>query len=600
MAHLQSMMLSNGMKNKKLHGKAWPLYLKVFAFVKPFWPVLALGVFANILYSCIDAGFTYMMRPFLDKGFIDIDMEFIKKIPMIILIGISVRGLVSASGSYCMTWVARSVVNVLRQKVFTHIMRLPADYYDEATSGELLSKLLYDVEQVAQVSADALTDLVQNTCLVIGLLTVMMVICWQLSLMFLLTIPFIGMVVNFTNKRVRRISHKVQKSMGSVTEIASEVIESYKVVRVFGGEQYEVNKFHKATEKSRQNDMKVAISKAINVSAVQVIIAIGIAMIILAAIQLSAVITITAGSFLAIIAAMLQLIKPMKTLTTLNASIQRGLAGAESVFTLLARALEPETGTTLPGKARGELCFEHVTFGYRHLPAVLHDVNFHIKAGETVALVGHSGSGKTTIASLLPRFYELNSGQITLDGTPIQALSLTSLREQFAIVSQHVTLFNDTLANNIAYGQFDASREQVIRAAKLAFADDFIQAMPQGYDTTVGENGVLLSGGQRQRIAIARAILKDAPILILDEATSALDNESEHFIQAALEQVMKNRTTLVIAHRLSTIKNADKIIVLQHGRVVEMGTHQQLLAKNGYYTQLHQVQNLSVEREAVV
>lgn len=580
---------------KKLHGKAGPLYRRLFVYVKPFWPVLLLGLFANILYSGIDAGFTYMMRPFLDKGFINIDMTFVKKIPLIVLFGISIRGLVSALGSYCMTWVARSVVNVLRQKVFAHIVRLPADYYDEATSGQLLSKILYDVEQVAQVSADALTDFVQNICLVIGLLTVMMVICWQLSLMFLLTIPFIGFVVNFTNKRVRRISHKVQRSMGEVTEIVGEVIDGYRVVRIFGGEQYEVNKFNHATETSRINDMKVAISKAINVSAVQIIISIGIASIIFAAIKMSTIITVTAGSFLAIIAAMLQLIKPMKTLTTLNAAVQRGLAGAESVFTLLDQAIEPRSGKSFEGSAAGSIDFERVTYAYRQGIDVLHNIDLHIKAGETVALVGHSGSGKTTLASLLPRFYQVTSGQIRIDGIPINELSLESLREQIALVSQQVTLFNDTLANNIAYGCFDVSREEIVSAAQLAYADEFIQNLPQGYDTKVGENGVLLSGGQRQRLAIARAILKNAPILILDEATSALDNESERYIQAALEHVMKNRTTLVIAHRLSTIKRADKIIVLQHGRVVEQGTHEQLLAMNGHYTQLYRVQKLNVD-----
>ncbi len=580
---------------KNSQGQAWILYRRLLGFVKPFWPVLLLGILANIIYSLIDAGLTYMLRPFLDKGLIQIDMHFVKQIPLIILLGVTIRGAVSSIGSYCMTWVARSVVNVLRQRVFKHIIQLPAYYYDTATSGQLLSKILYDVEQVAQVSADALTDFVQNTCLVIGLLSVMMVICWQLSLMFLITIPFIGMVVNFTNKRIRRISHRVQKSMGQVTEIAAEAIEGYRVLRIFGGAQYETDKFYQATEGSRRQDMKVAISKAINVSSVQFIIAIGISTIIFAAIQLSTVMVVSAGSFLAIIAAMLQLIKPLKTLANLNAAIQRGLAGAESVFNLLDHPLESKTGQSFDSKQPCAVAFNQVSFAYRPGVEILEGVSFSINAGETVALVGHSGSGKTTIASLLPRFYEVTSGQITINDIPIDSLSLPSLRQCFAMVSQDIILFNDTIAKNIAYGCFNSSQQEVIDAARLAYADEFIMALEHGYDTVIGENGVLLSGGQRQRIAIARAILKNAPILILDEATSALDNESERYIQAALEQVMKNRTTLVIAHRLSTIQHADKIIVLNQGRVVEMGSHQDLLGKRGYYTQLYQLQHQQID-----
>ena len=588
------------MKNN-VHGKAGPIYRRLFTYVKPFWPMLLLGLFATMLSAAADAAFTYMMRPFFDKGFVQVDLDFIKIIPMIALVGITARGLVNALGSYCMTWVARSVIKILRQRVFRHIIHLPADYYDEAAAGQLLSKILYDVEQVAQVGADALSDFVQNSCLVVGLLTVMMVVSWQLSLVFLLTIPFVAMLVNYTNKRVRRISHTVQKTMGEVTEIAGEVIEGYSVVRIFGGEQYEINKFDRATHASLRNDMKVAISKAINVTGVQCIIGIGIGMIVFTTIQLANVLTISPGSFLAIMAAMLQLIKPMKTLTTLNASIQRGLAGAESVFSLLDEKLESNQGQSLIQRARGDIHFEQVSFAYRQGKDVLHNVNLHIPAGKTVALVGHSGSGKTTIASLVPRFYDVIQGRITLDGTPINDIELSSLREQIALVGQHVTLFNDTIANNIAYGRFDLSREEVIAAAKFAYADEFIQKLPNGYDTRVGDNGVLLSGGQRQRLAIARAILKNAPILILDEATSALDSESEQYIQEALAQLMKNRTTLIVAHRLSTINRADKIIVMQHGRVIEQGNHQELLAKDGRYAQLYKGQQMgAVHEEALV
>ena len=589
------------MKKQKSSVNARALYRRLLSYVKPFWPMLLIGLLANILSSGIDAGFTYMMRPFLDKGLIALDDHFVKIIPVIILVGVICRGVVSAFGGYCMTSVARSVVNVLRQRVFEHIVGLPADYYDEASSGQLLSKILYDVEQVAQVSANALADLVQNVCLVIGLLTVMMVLCWQLSVMFLLTIPFVGVLVNFTNKRVRRISHNLQASMEDVTSIASEAIEGYRDVRLFDGEAYEVRKFNEATNRSRQQDMKVAVSKAMNVSGVQMIIAIGIAGIIFVAIQLSAVITVTAGSFLAIIAAMLQLIKPMKTLTTLNTVFQRGLAGAESVFRMMDEPKELDVGDVLLQRAKGELVFKDVSYAYRRGARVLRNVSFTVKAGDTVALVGHSGSGKTTIASLIPRFYTAKEGEILLDGVSIHKLALTSLRKQLALVGQHITLFDDTLANNIAYGRFDISREAVIEAAKRAYADEFISKLPNGYDTRIGENGVLLSGGQRQRLAIARAILKDAPILILDEATSALDTESERYIQAALEMVTKNRTTLVIAHRLSTIKNADKIVVMHQGRVVEQGRHEELLGQNGHYTRLYQAQQLGAfEPEDVV
>jgi ATP-binding cassette, subfamily B, bacterial MsbA len=578
--------------------KTGPLYRRLLTYVKPFWPILVLGILANIMYSAIDAGFTYMLRPFLDKGFINVDMDFVKKIPLIVLIGISLRGIISALGSYCMTWVARSVVKVLRQRVFAHLLKMPARYYDQSSSGQMLSKILYDVEQVAQVSADALTDLLQNTCLVIGLFTVMMIICWQLSVMFMLTIPFVGLIVSFTNKRIRRISHRVQKTMGEVTEIAGEAIEGYRVVRVFGGANYEQGKFDRATESSRVNDMKVAVSKAVNTSGVQIVIGIGIAVIITAAIQLSTVITITAGTFLAIIAAMLQLIKPLKTLTTLNAVIQRGLAGAESVFHLLDMETEPSEGKPPAERVRGDVRFKNICFHYRDEERVLHNINLHIKPGQSVALVGHSGSGKSTLVSLIPRFYQPSTGTITIDNEDISALSLPGLRSQMALVSQHVTLFNDSIANNIAYGQPDIPRARIIKAAKLAFADEFIQKLPRGYDSQVGENGLLLSGGQRQRIAIARAILKDAPLLILDEATSALDSESERYIQAALREVMKNRTTLIIAHRLSTIEQADAIIVLESGAIVEQGTHTELLALNKHYARLYQGQEFEKDHTA--
>lgn len=580
--------------------KTIALYRQLFKYIKPFWPILLLGLVANILNAAIDASFTYMIRIFIDKGLIAAEQKFIREIPIFLLIGITLRGFISALGIYCMTWVARSVVKLLRKRIFAHIIKLPADYYDKATSGQLLSKILYDVEQIAAISADALTDLVQNVCIIMGLLTVMLLICWQLFLVFLLTAPLFALIVNYTNKRVRRISHKVQKSMAEVTKIAGEAINGYQVMRIYNGENHEFHKFNKAIEFARQNDMKVATSKAINVFGVQLVIALAISTIIIVSIKLATVVTITAGAFLSIIAGMFQLIRPMKTLAALNSNIQRGLAGAESVFVLLNQEIEKNDNglvskvdrKNISKRAAGEIEFKKVSFAYRRGPKVLHDLSFKIEPGEIVALVGHSGSGKSTIASLLPRFYRINSGEITLDGQSIYSRSLKNLRKQIALVSQNITLFNDTIANNIAYGNFNATREQIINAAKLAFADEFISRLSNNYDSFIGDNGVLLSGGQRQRLAIARAILKNAPILILDEATSALDTKSENIIQLALKEVMKNRTTLVIAHRLSTIKQAHKILVIEQGRIIEQGTHAQLISLNCHYAQLYNSQKI--------
>ena len=576
------------------------LVKRLYHYVLPFWPILLLGILTNILYSGIDASFTYLAKPFLDDGVIDQNLEFIVWIPIILFVGISARGIVSSSADYCMTWVARHVVNTFRQQLFRHILRLPAHYFDNSSTGQLLSKILYNVEQVSKVSADALTTLVQSIFLIIGLLIVMFVINWQLSSLFLITVPFVAAIVRYTSKRVRRVSHAIQRSMGKVTEIAEESIEGYRVVRIFGGEDYEAKKFNEATEISRRQDMKIAATKAYNVAGVQMIIAIGMAMIMLVAIQLSSFITTTPGGFVAIFAAMLQIIKPMKNLTTVTSVIQRGLAGAESIFKLLDVAAEPDQGTKIIEKPQGGIQYKQVNFTYQpnKVTHILRDINLTIKPGQTVALVGRSGSGKSTLVSLLPRFYEASQGSILIDGINIKDLTLVNLRKQIAVVSQQVTLFNDTIAKNIAYGQFQATdRDAIVRAAISSHAMEFISRLPEGLDTLVGENGILLSGGQRQRLAIARAILKNAPILILDEATSALDTESERHIQAALVEVMHNRTTLVIAHRLSTIERAHQIAVLDAGKIVEVGTHQELLSLEGHYAKLYhmQFQNLAVK-----
>lgn len=577
---------------KESYQKTSILYRRLLTSVKPFRGMLIIGLLANFIFSSVDAGFTYLLKPFLNKSFIDKDLEFVQWIPLIILVGIIFRGMISSLAGYAMTSVARNVIKSLRQKIFSHIVCLPGRYYDQVSSGQLLSKILYDVEQVAQVSADVLATFVQSVCLVVGLLVVMFVVSWQLSLLFLTTIPFVGFIVAWSNRRIRRVSHAVQRSMGEMTDIAEEAIEGYKVVRIFGGQAYETTKFQQATDEGLRRDMKVAATKAYNVAGIQVIIAIGISMIAFAAIKLSTVIETSAGGFVSIVVAMLQLIKPMKNLADVNSVIQRGLAGAESVFRLLDEPAEMDKGQQTLSRSAGGITYENVSFRYNSLmPLVLENIQLNILPGQTVAFVGRSGSGKSTLTHLLAHFYDDYQGIIRIDGVDIRDLALENLREQIALVSQNITLFNDTLRNNIAYGRSDlVTQEAIEQAAISAHAMEFIRDLPRGLDTLVGENGVLLSGGQRQRIAIARAILKNAPILILDEATSALDTESERYIQEAMDNMMRNRTTLVIAHRLSTVEKADQIVVLNKGIIVEIGKHQDLLAKGGHYASLYQMQ----------
>lgn len=567
------------------------LYWRLLSYVSTYKFILFAGIFATMLYATVDAASTYALKPLLDDGFIKRSELLIRWVPLIVLLAFVFRGGVSFISNYCMTYVARTVVMTLRQQMFRHMLRLPAKYFDHNSSGKLLSKLLYDIEQVAVISTDALTNLVQAGCFAIGLFVVMLLISWKLTLAYLLLVPVIALIVKITNKRIRRVSHNVQNSMGEVTNIAEESIEGYREVRVYGGQNYESGKFNKATCYNRDGDIKVTVTKSLNVSGVQIVAAMGISVIIFLAINPQYTTQMSAGAFVSMMAAMLSLLKPLKVLSNVSSIIQRGLAGAQSIFDFLDLPTENDHGKTTITKAKGEIQYHNVNFAYNKDELVVKNINFRIEPGKTIALVGRSGSGKSTIASLLARFYDIKQGQITIDGIDIQDLPLDNLRQQIALVSQSVVLFNDTIANNIAYGCDETvTEEDIQQAATAAYASEFINQLPEGLNTIVGENGVLLSGGQRQRIAIARAILKDAPILILDEATSALDTESERSIQKALETVMQNRTTLVIAHRLSTIENADWIMVLECGQIVEAGSHSELLVNDGYYRKLHSMQ----------
>lgn len=569
---------------------SFQLYKRLLAATKPYLWLFVIGIIGTASASGIDAGLTWLIKPIINQGLINRDPVFIRMLPLLIVVVFVFRGIAVFLSNYCVAKVGRSVVMDFRQRIFNHMLKLPAGFYDGESSGQLLSRLIYNVEQVAEATTYALMIVVQEGVLAIGLIFVMFMLSWKLTLLFMVVFPLMMGLVRYTSKRLRRLSQNVQKTMGEVSHIAEESIEGYKVIRTFGGEQYERGKFTRATKNNQQREMKIVATNAISTAATQIIISFSIAMILVVATLPS--MSITAGSFTALVAAMFTLLRPIRRINQVNNIIQKGLAGAQSIFELLDIAPENDTGTLTLGRVKGEVEYRQVNFRYPNTEkVVLNDMNFHIRPGETVALVGRSGSGKSTLVSLLPRFYEMQQGSILMDGVDIREYRLADLRSQFALVSQQVTLFNDTIGRNIAYGRLSEVKEaDIIQAAEAAHAMEFIAEFPQGLDTLIGENGVLLSGGQRQRLAIARALLKNAPILIFDEATSALDTESERHIQAALEALMRNRTTLIIAHRLSTIEKADRIFVLDKGCIVEAGTHAQLLSRNGHYARLHALQ----------
>lgn len=575
---------------KKISKQGIETYRRLLVATKKYWPMVLFGILGTIALSLIDALFAWLIKPIINKGFIARDMIFIHWLPLIVVMIFIFRGIASFSSSYFVSRVSRNVVMDFRRYIFSHLLKLPAHFYDRNSSGHLLSTIIYNVEQVAQASSDALVITLQEATLVIGLVAVMFIISWQLTLLFMIVVPVIVWVMKVGSRRLRRLSGSVQKSVGEVTHIASEGIDGYKVIRLYGGQRYENDKFEKVTKTNQQREIKVVITNSVSTSLVQLLISIPIAFILFFAAQPT--LHVSAGSFASIISSMIMLLRPVRRLTMINSYIQKGIAGAESIFKLLDEPIEKDSGIKKISRVKGAISYRQVSFCYPgNETPVLQDINFEIEPGKTVAIVGRSGAGKSTLIHLLPRFYESTNGSIEIDQIDIRDFHLQDLRHQFALVSQQTVLFNDTIANNIAYGhsnEIDSSR--ILAAATAAYAMEFIDALPEGLNTIIGEDGVLLSGGQRQRIAIARALYKDAPILILDEATSSLDTHSEQHIQMALQHLMKTRTTLVIAHRLSTIENADWIIVLDKGSIVETGTHRELLALNGVYTKLHRLQ----------
>ncbi|MES3008065.1 MAG: lipid A export permease/ATP-binding protein MsbA [Pseudomonadota bacterium] len=578
------------MAKQKMDKRGWELYKRLLMYVKPHRMVFGVSVLGYIIFSITGVATAEWLGWTVDQvNAGNPDARILS--PLICVAIVVVRGIGGFMGGYSLEYIANHIVHKLRCDLMNKMLQLPVRYYDNSTAGRLVSKVTYDVSQISGAATNAVTVIFREGLTVIGLLIALFWSNWQLSLVFLLVAPCVALVVNFASSKFRKYSAQMQNSMGDVTQITNESIKGQRVVRTFNASDFVLDRFRYASERNRRQNMKMVGTQSVAIPTIQFLIGVAMAVLIWFAMSPELFASASAGDFVSFLTVAGLLAKPIRQLSQVNSVVQRGISAADSIFSLLDETPEQDTGTHTVARVRGEVSFEDVSFAYKEGEPVLSHINITVKPGQSVALVGRSGSGKSTLVSLLPRFYNIESGVLKIDGVPVQDYTLQNLRQQIAVVSQDVVLFEGTVADNIAYGSDGSiSDEAIIAVAKNAHAMEFIEKLGNGIHSIVGDSGLMLSGGQRQRVAIARAFLKDAPILVLDEATSALDSESEQHIQQALSTLMKGRTTFVIAHRLSTIENADIIIVMDKGSIVESGTHQELLALKGHYANLHKIQ----------